>query len=295
MNLLLALNGEQIHEIPHPQIKGVGMIRSEYICRSREEYITVPSCREYIATYLKRICDMFYPNEVWYRTTEFVVPEVNVLRGCDYSLDEKHYLMGLRGTRRGLKYPEAFQMELDSIARVSQECHNLNVLFPYIKDPKELEQCLKLLDKSKFKGKYGIMAEIPSTIVLIEDFIKLGINNITIGTNDLTSLTLGTYRGSEYHDHTHPAIVELMKKCVHAGVNNNIPVSVAGYLTKDLRLICEDIGVTNLIIHYPELNKILDVPLEHLPYVNLVNDIKKLTKARIKEKEENEWKKKLKI
>ncbi len=282
MRYLLALNGERLDDRLSDELSGVGLVRSEYICRSREEYITVPACRAYIAQYLDRVCELFYPNQVWYRTTEFVTPEVNVLRGCDFKIDEKHYLLGLRGVRRGLKYPAALQLELDNLAAVSQRHANLNVLFPYIKDPVELESCLQMLKSSGFKGRYGIMAEIPSTIFLIDDFAKLGISNITLGLNDLTTLILGTYRNSGYHDPTHPAVAAVIEQCVTSAQKWGIPVSVAGYLNKDLIPICRAAGVANLIVHYAELNKVLDVPLTALPDIDFVSEVKKLTKMRIR-------------
>lgn len=293
MKYLLALNGEPIKSVPFEVFQGVGMIRSEYLCRNREEYVTVKNCQEYIYEYVSGICKLFYPNPVWYRTTELVTPEINVLQGCDYEFEEKHYLLGLRGVRRGLKYPETFKTELSVISRISKEFNNLGILFPYIKDTNELKTCISFLEELEFKGKYGIMAEIPSTVVMIDDFVEMGISNITVGLNDLTTLTLGTYRGSEYHDHTHPAVLNMVKMCIEAGKKKNIPVSVAGYLTKEMESICDQIGVDNLIVHYSELNKIMNLDARELEHIQFLKNIKKLTKSRINEREILSWKKKL--
>ena len=91
-------------------------------------------------------------------------------------------------------------------------------------------------------GKYSIMAEISSTVFMIGKFVKMGISNITILLNKLTSLTLGTYRGSEYHDHTNQAVVKMIEKCVNAAKDKNITVSVARYLSTEMKSICTNIG-----------------------------------------------------
>lgn len=280
MNYLLGLHAEPITDKIDSRLTGVGMIRSEYLCRSIEEYFPVKSCCDFVHSYVSNVCDIFSEQEVWYRTAELIVPEVNVLKGADRIIDEKHYILGLRGTRRGVKYQDTFQLELDNISDVAKVKNNLNVLFPYIKDADELEVCLKLLETVGFPNKYGIMAEIPSAIIGIEDFLSLGISNITIGVNDLTTLVLGTYRGSGYHNCTHPSVIKLIEYIVNKAKNKNVQVNVAGNVTSELCSICNDLGVDNFIVNYPLLPEILGIPTDKLPYLNQLKEIKALTKMR---------------
>lgn len=281
MNFLLGLEGERLENIIDNRLKGVGMIRSEYLCRSIEEYFTLNSCREYVYNYVSNVCDIFHDYEVWYRTSELTVPEVNVLKGADQIIEEKHYILGLRRVRRGIKFSDTFLLELDNISKLSEEKKNLNILFPYVKDSNELKKCIELLKKVNFKNKFGVMIEIPSAITEIDEFIKLGISNITIGVNDLTTLMLGSYRESEVHDITHPSIVKVRDYIVKKCKDNNVSVNVAGNVNKKLKEICANVGVENFIVNYPLLSDVLNIPLEKLPEINRLKDIKKLTKSRI--------------
>ena len=274
MKYKLGLSAEPITNTIDSRLVGVGMIRSEYLCRVCKEYITTKTCQQFVRDYVSNVCKLFYPNEVWYRTTELVVPEINLLKGADDIFEEKHYLLGTRGIRRAMRYIETFTLELENLSAVSKEHDNLNVLFPYIYDPKELEVSLEVLNKVKFSGKYGIMAEIPSTILLLDKFAEQGISNITVGVNDLTSLTLGTFRG-EYSDHTHPAVIKLIELANTIGQKFNIPVSVGGYVSLELKCICEKIGIDSLVVHYSALSEVLNIPkakLEHLQFSKELKD-----------------------
>ncbi|MDR1694099.1 MAG: hypothetical protein LBR70_02760 [Lactobacillaceae bacterium] len=293
MKYLIGLQAEPLTDKVNDKFTGVGMIRSEYLCRSIEEYFPLQSCRDFIYEYVDNICRVFADGEVWYRTAELIAPEINVLKGADHVFEEKHYLLGLRGVRRGLKYQETFMLELDNIAKLSTIRPNLNVLFPYIKDAAELEKCLEMLRKVNFANKYGIMAEIPSAIITLEDFLALGVSNVTVGVNDLTSLTLGTYRESGYHDCTHPAVIKLIETVidkVRTYGQKGAVVNVAGTVNKKLCDICKKLGADNFIINYPLIPGILGTDPAALPYINQLKEIKALTKKRRLEAENAELK-----
>ena len=123
------------------------------------------------------------------------------------------------------------------------------------------------------------MAEIPSAIINLKDFIDLGISNVTIGVNDLTTLVLGTYRTSGYHDCNHKAVLKCIEKCVDLTKNTDVCVSVGGIVNKELMKNCEKMGVDYFIVNYPLLNEIINTPLEKLEYINQLAEIKKKTKT----------------
>ena len=280
MEYRIALAAEKIEENPSEVLNGVGMIRGEYLCRIIEEYYTLESCREYVKDYIENICKLYEGKEVWYRNSDFIVDEVNVLKGVDHVLKEQNNILGLRGTRRGLKYKDIFKMELEIVVELSKKYNNINILFSYIKDVEELDECIKILKELGVENKYGIMAEIPSVSMDLENFAKRGVSNITIGVNDLTTLMLGTYRGSDYHDCNHPIILKAIKECVEIAKIYNIEVSVGGIVNKRLLDNCKKIGIDYFIINYPLLNKILNVPSDKLKYINQLSEIKKLTKSK---------------
>ncbi len=286
MQYRLGLSAEPLDSTLDPRLLGVGLLRSEYLCRQIEEYVTLPTCRNHIGDYLRKVCSVFQPYEVWYRNTDLIVPEVNVLKGADHVFEEKHYINGLRGLRRAIKYPDAFQLELETVAEVAQEFNNLRMLFSFVYDPSEARKGIDYLRRAGYKGECGVMVEVPSAVVLLEEFAALNVSNFTVGVNDLTSLTLGTYRGSDYHDPCHPSILRSIQRAVEVGRKHRIPVSVAGYVTKRLALLCEEIGVDWFIVHYSDLPKVLDVAPAFLPHLNELAAIKKLTKSRIAERDQ---------
>lgn len=288
MKYQIGLSAENVADFNHDRFNGVGMIRGEYLCRLIEEYYTLESCRNYIYSYLEEVCKSFEGKEVWYRNADFIVEEVNVLKGADHIVNENISILGLRGTRRGLKYKDVFRLELEIVAELSQKYKNLNILFSYIKDVSELDECIDLIKKLGFENKYGVMAEIPSVIIDLDNFLERNISNITIGVNDLTTLILGTYRGSQYHNCNHPTILSCISECVKKTRKKSVTVSVAGIVNKELLDNCERIGVDNFVVNYSLLNEVLDISTQDLPDLNLLMEIKQKTKKK-RVQEKIEW------
>src|SRR5690606_35950784 len=102
---------------------------------------------------------------------------------------------------RYVKDPEVFNLELEVLARVRDETPNLHVMIPFVRTAWELEACLELVDASPLGRKRGlkrwIMAEVPSVVYRIPEYAAMGIDGVSIGSNDLTQLVLGVDRDSE--------------------------------------------------------------------------------------------------
>jgi signal transduction protein with GAF and PtsI domain len=131
--LRLALSGEEPPgaHINHP-FEAVGMIRSEYILRMPEEFVTLDTARRRIADYVAKVAETFFPRPVWYRTTELTTQEANTLRGIDVIVEEADYMKGLRGLRRGLILPDPFLLEVTAVADVAATWRNVHLLLPYV-------------------------------------------------------------------------------------------------------------------------------------------------------------------
>lgn len=288
MKYRLGLTAEPIENTIDARLEGVGLIKSEYLCKYIDAYITLKTCQKFFQEYLSNLCDVFYPHEVWYRTIELSTPELNILKGVDYILEETDSLLGLRGIRRSIKFLQTFETELNVVTEVAQKHPNLHIFFPFINDPKELKTSIRVLKKVNFPNKYGIMAEIPSAILLLENFIDLGVTNITVGTNDLTTMLLGTNR-NEYHDNTHPAVIKLIEMALNIGKKRNIPITVAGKVNKKLEKICKSLDVDYFIVNYELLEKVLDIPKYKLTHLNLQQELKQITQAKISQREREKW------
>ena len=100
-----------------------------------------------------------------------------------------------------MKEPELFELELELLARVREETTNLHVMLPFVRTRWELEACLELIDASPLGRQRGlkrwVMAEVPSVVYRIPEYAAMGIDGVSIGSNDLTQLMLGVDRDSE--------------------------------------------------------------------------------------------------
>lgn len=278
-DIFLGINAENISQNLAKEFVGVGLIRSEYLCRNINEYITTQRCQKYIEDYLMNICNLFKEKEVWYRFTDLTGNEIATLDGADAKIIEKWHFIGSKGVRRHLKYKETFKQECSIIKNVYKEHKNLGVIIPYIKDIEEYKEIKALIRNIGFDGKIGIMAEIPSILLELNEFINIGVDNITVGLNDFTSLLLGTYRESDYHDKKHPAVIKAVTYIQDICRNNKIPFSLAGYLRKDEISFYKKMGVDRITVNYvnlPQLNK----RFEKLPELDLLLKIKENTKRR---------------
>ena len=109
-------------------------------------------------------------------------------------------MIGYRGCYRYVKEPDLFALELELLARVREETPNLHLMIPFVRTRWELEACLELVDASPLGRQRGlhrwVMAEVPSVVYRIPEYAALGIDGVSIGSNDLTQLVLGVDRDS---------------------------------------------------------------------------------------------------
>ena len=112
MQYRLSIAGEAVPTGLAARVDGVGLLRSEYLLRGRDQHITVRETQEQVQKYLESIASQFFPKPVWYRCIDLWSDEANSLDGNDLELDEPNPLVGCRGLRRAIKNPETFLIEL---------------------------------------------------------------------------------------------------------------------------------------------------------------------------------------
>lgn len=137
-----------------------------------------------------------------------------------------------------------------------------------------------------------MMAEIPAALVLIDEFLDMGVSNVTVGLNDLSGLVLGAHRGKDI-DRTNPAVVRLVRDAVKAVHRRGLEISIGGYIDRHIENIYRTTGADYLIVHYGDLPEVLGTAREALPHIGLLREIKNLTKARRNEREMNLWRDRL--
>ncbi len=171
----------------------------------------------------------FYPHPVIVRTSDFKSNEyANLLGGDRYEPHEENPMIGFRGASRYLSpvFRDCFELECRALCRVRDDMGltNVEVMIPFCRTLEEAEQVIALLASQGLeRGKNGLrlimMCEIPANAVLAEAFLQY-FDGFSIGSNDLTQLTLGIDRDSglvsHLFDERNPAVKQLLKMAIDA-------------------------------------------------------------------------------
>jgi len=256
-------------------VDGVGLLRAEFIVadyikehprlcidEGRPEDFTTR-----LASGLREFAKAFHPRPVVYRTTDFKTNEYRNLKGGDkYEFEEENPMIGYRGAARYIHDPEVFRLEIEAIKRVRAEFPNLWVMIPFVRTPDELGQVKGLMESYGLKRsedfKLWMMAEVPSNVFLLDKFIDVGIDGISIGSNDLTQLTLGVDRDSahfaEAFDERNEAVMKALEVLVTGARRRGITVSICGQAPSDFPEVTRKLvewGVTSVSINRDVIGK----------------------------------------
>ncbi len=188
----------------------------------------------------------FYPNEVIVRFSDFKTNEyANLAGGFLYEPVESNPMIGWRGASRYYdpKFEPAFALECKAIKKVRDEMGltNVKVMVPFCRTPEEGKKVIKVMEKYGLKqGENGlevyVMCEVPSNVILAEEFAKV-FDGFSIGSNDLTQLTLGLDRDSELvahiYDERNPAVKKLIKEVIETAKKYNRKIGICGQAPSD--------------------------------------------------------------
>ncbi len=233
-------------EMSQKHVDGIGLLRAEFmiarIGKHPQKLIQEEKQEKYIRDLtkgIKKFCKAFHPRPVVYRATDFKTNEYRNLEGGDlYEPKEPNPLLGFRGALRYLSLPDVFELELEAIKRVRNKSglKNLWLMIPFVRTPSELLEVKRIInDYGLNRGpsfKLWMMVEIPSNIILLNEFIKIGIDGVSIGSNDLTMLTLGIDRDNSEIAYTfntrQKAVMWAIKKTIKTCQKKNITSSICG-------------------------------------------------------------------
>lgn len=223
---------------------GIGLLRAEFIIAQIGEHPRYMLAQkrgnefvERLASGVSTFARAFEPRPVVYRTTDFKTNEYRSLRGGkDYEEEEANPMIGYRGCSRYIRELETFQLELEAIKRVRQYYRNLWLMLPFVRTVKELAQTKTIIEAVGFRQspdlKLWMMVEVPSNIFLLDKFIDVGIDGISIGSNDLTQLTLGIDRDNaklaEEFDERDEAVMIALEMAITTCRRRGITASICG-------------------------------------------------------------------
>ncbi|MCW3134888.1 MAG: phosphoenolpyruvate synthase [Methanophagales archaeon] len=176
-----------------------------------------------LARGIGKIAAGFYPNEVIVRLSDFKTNEyANLIGGYLYEPEESNPMIGWRGASRYYddKFKPAFGLECKAIRKVREEMGltNVKVMVPFCRTPEEGREVIKTMQEFGLKqGENGlevyVMCEIPSNVILADEFADV-FDGFSIGSNDLTQLTLGLDRDSDLVSHIFDERNEAVKRLV---------------------------------------------------------------------------------
>jgi pyruvate,water dikinase len=225
-------------------VDGVGLLRAEFMIANIGEHprymLSQKRGREFVdklARDLEIFARAFDPRPVVYRTTDFKTNEYRNLKGGEqYEEVEENPMLGYRGCSRYVRELDVFKLELEAVKRVRESFTNLWVMIPFVRTVKELAQTKSILESEGLVQspdfKLWMMVEVPSNIILLDKFIDVGIDGISIGSNDLTQLTLGIDRDSpklaEGFDERDEAVMWSLESAIKTARRKGITSSICG-------------------------------------------------------------------
>jgi pyruvate,water dikinase len=270
--MLIAGNPEQAFTVAQLPNSGIGLARMEFIIgkhigvhpRAILEYenlsndlqkkITAcchgyPSPQEFyvdkLAEGIATMAAAFYPKPVIIRTSDFKSNEyAELLGGSHFEPKEENPMIGFRGASRyySESFRECFNLECRAIRKVrdTMGLTNLQVMLPFVRTVEEVQKVTALMaEQGLVRGRDGLqlilMCEIPSTALLAEDFLQ-HCDGFSIGSNDLTQLTLGVDRDSgllPQFDERDPAVTALMAMAITACRKHNKYIGICGQAPSD--------------------------------------------------------------
>lgn len=267
-------------EVARRNVDGVGLLRAEFmianigthpkkLIKEKKSHIFVNQLAEGIS----KICSAFGDRPVVYRATDFKTNEYRHLKGGEqYEPEEPNPMLGYRGAFRYIHDAEVFDLELEAIKKVRNVMghKNLHLMIPFVRNVKEMQTVKKLIVAAGLSRsstfKLWMMVEIPVNVILLDSFIDVGIDGISVGTNDLTMLMLGTDRDNETvasdYDERNPAILWALEHIIKTAHKRGITVSVCGQAPSShpdfAEFLCRT-GVTSVSVTPDVIDKTRDV------------------------------------
>lgn len=182
-----------------------------------------------IAEGVSTIAAAFYPMNVIVRMSDFKSNEyANLIGGTQFEPDEENPMIGFRGASRysSPDFAECFKLEIEAMKRVRDEMGltNVELMIPFVRTLAEAESVVNLLKENGLeRGKNGLrlimMCELPSNALLAKEFLEF-FDGFSIGSNDMTQLTLGLDRDSALvassFDERNPAVLALLEMAINA-------------------------------------------------------------------------------
>ncbi len=232
---------EQVQSLP---VDGVGLLRSELMLlstlegRHPQNWLLSGRRAELLELWseqIMRFARTFAPRPVFYRSLDWRSPDFPSQTNSSQSGLQS--MLGDRGTFSYIGHPEVFELELAALATVQKAGYsNIHLLLPFVRSVAEFSFCRQKVEQAGLtqvsQFQLWIMAEVPSVLFLLPEYVKAGVAGISIGTNDLTQLLLGVDREegqlAKVFNERHPAVMSAIAQLIQMAKSAGIPCSICG-------------------------------------------------------------------
>lgn len=225
-------------------VQGSGLVREEFIISSWVEehplaLIEKGEEEKFIRALrygLGKIAAAFHPRDIIVRLSDFKSDEYKDLKGGEgFEPEEANPMLGWRGASRYYdeEFEQAFELELEAIKRTKDELEidNIILMVPFCRTIEEAEKVRNKIDGFGLDLEVYVMAEIPSNVILGDEFAQM-FDGFSIGTNDLTQLTLGVDRNSDklncLFDERNEAVKKSVRRIIDKAHNQDKKIGICG-------------------------------------------------------------------
>ncbi|AFY32421.1 putative PEP-binding protein [Calothrix sp. PCC 7507] len=225
-------------------VDGVGLLRSELMALSilegqhPQSWFASGRQAELLELWSAKIMQFaraFAPRPVFYRSLDWRSQELPSL--TNHLAPASHSVLGERGTFSYLLNPAVFDLELSALVAVQKAGYtNISLLLPFVRSVEEFTICRHKVEQAGLtqvpQFQLWMMAEVPSVLFLLPEYVKAGVRGISIGTNDLTQLLLGVDREqrqlASVFNEMHPAVMGAIAQLIQMSQAAGIPCSICG-------------------------------------------------------------------
>lgn len=261
---------EKAKEVSTLPVDGVGLLRAEFMIagigthpkkfiKDRRQHVFIDQLSDNLAVF----CEAFSPRPVVYRATDFRTNEYRNLKGGrEFEPEEANPMLGFRGCYRYISDPAVFELELAAIKRVRHKMNlkNLWLMIPFVHTPQELAEVKKIIVSQGLSRsntfKIWMMVEIPANVIILDEFLKIGIDGVSIGSNDLTMLILGVDRDNSevasVFNERNPAVLWALERVIKTCHTYHVTSSICGQAPSDYPELVELLvgwGITSISVN----------------------------------------------
>jgi pyruvate,water dikinase len=233
-----------ISQVQNLPVDGVGLLRSELMVlnilqgQNPHAWLLDGKKTELLERWsqeIRKFACSFAPRPVFYRSLDWRSPDLPSWNDSSSSLLQS--MLGERGTLSYVRNSTIFELELKALATVQQAGFSkINLMLPFVRTVEEFIFCRRKVEEAGLTQdchfRLWIMAEVPSVLFLLPEYIKAGVAGISIGTNDLTQLILGVDREqgelAKIFDERHPAVMGAIAQLIKMAKDGGIPCSICG-------------------------------------------------------------------